>query len=83
MKYENFETVQGIIKLIHEHEETLDLINSKPIVIIKRQYGTETINFFTDEKEYDFDVYVKSFIENIRENIESRISNLKSQLEKL
>jgi hypothetical protein len=83
-RFLNYETIKTIIATIKQHEKTLEVINSKPIIIVKRPFCDEKISIETyDYEKQDMGCYAEKFVGILREDIENRISNLKSQLDLL
>jgi len=81
MKYENFEQATKIVEQIREHEKTLELINSEPIVILKRPYRDESMSIDTGYKnEIDRGCFAIDFVDVLRKDTEKRIETLKMML---
>lgn len=82
MKYENFSQIVIIVKQIECLEKTLNLINSEPLIIIKRKFESENITIGLRDSDDYLDRSLQ-FIESIRNDIEIRITGLKKILESL
>ena len=82
MKYENFEQIKTIVSKIKEQEEKLQILSFHPRIIIRSRRTGEDITIETYH-ECDMGCYATEFIQTLCKDISTRISNFKSQLDKL
>ena len=84
MKYENFETVKKIVDQIKKHQRNLDLLENNNTVIIEYSYGSRLYSIGTwDDSDHEYQKQAAALIDFIRDDLQNRIDNLKSQLEQL
>ena len=85
MRYENYATVKNLVNQIEKHQKTLDLLEtSNNTVIIEYSYGSRvySIGVWTD-CEHEYRKQAAALIDFIKDDLQNRIENLKSQLAQL
>jgi hypothetical protein len=85
MKYEDKEQVFNLIRQISNHQENLkDLTNFEISVIIQTKNHTTLFTIGTaSDSEHQYTKQASFLIDYIKKDLEQRIENLKSMLEKL
>ncbi len=88
MKYENFKQAEGIVSQIKKHEKILiDLTNAgNDLTLIVKDQANGNL-FYTincgSKSEHEYGKLGGQFIEDIKEDLRTRINNLNSMLEQL
>ena len=84
MKYENYETVKKLVNQIDKHQRSLNLLEGNNTVIIEYSYGSRVYSIGTwNDCEHEYQKQAAALIDFIRDDLQNRIDNLKSQLAQL